>query len=125
MARSFRLSIDADRDPLSPVFKYNLIIASAIVGVVGALYWFAATNASSLFSTDCQSLDKSASANVARLVADYSAMAEVRLTDAVFRLKRARSLCRNGWTTLARQDYDALIGGRYSQQQRPLESGRH
>jgi hypothetical protein len=39
------------------------------------------------------------------------------LADAVFRLKRARNNCRNGFVNLARQDYYALIDGRYGRRQ--------
>lgn len=117
MARSFRLSIDSEHNPIAPLFKHTTIATVAIFTILAALYWFAAGSTRLAFSTDCVPLDESASANVASLVGDYSRTAEARLADAMFRLKRARSHCRNGWLALARQDYNALINGRYGRRE--------
>ena len=114
MASGSRPSIDSAPHPIAPSFRHTTIATVAIFAMLAALYWFAAGNTRLAFSADCVSLDESASANVASLVGDYRATADARLADAMFRLKRARSHCRNGWLALARQDYNALIGGRYA-----------
>jgi hypothetical protein len=46
------------------------------------------------------------------MVGGRSTLAEAQLTDALFRLKRARKHCRYGFVALARLDYDALVGDR-------------
>jgi hypothetical protein len=48
-------------------------------------------------------------AAVAALVAERDAIADRKLGDAVFRLRRARNNCRYDLVNLARLDYQALI----------------
>jgi hypothetical protein len=77
---------------------------------LGSVAWAVARTSPSA-DPSCRAWDQSASEAVARLVGDLGV--EALLADAVFRLKRARSHCRNGFMTLARQDYVALTDGRY------------
>src|SRR5262249_51659907 len=97
--------------PLSGLLDHKLAAGAIMLAMVSILYWFQVSSTQSTFSADCQVLDQAASAHVAQLIGDTSASAEVRLADALFRLKRARNHCRNGWFGLARQDYEALIVG--------------
>src|SRR5262245_8225170 len=64
-------------------------------------------------SPQCAAWDAAASTTLAGLIADQSDVAEARLGDALFRLRRARRNCRHDFVGLARLDYDALIDGRY------------
>jgi hypothetical protein len=56
----------------------------------------------------CVSWDRDASSGVARLVPDPTPLAQARLDDALYRLRRARGNCRAGRFELARQDYASL-----------------
>jgi hypothetical protein len=56
----------------------------------------------------CASWDREASIGIAPLVLDSTPLAESRLDDALYRLRRARKNCRAGWLELARQDYTSL-----------------
>src|SRR4029453_14120752 len=64
-----------------------------------------------LLSPQCAAWDAAAGTALAALIADRSEVAEARLGDALFRLRRARRNCRHDWIGLARRDYDALIDG--------------
>jgi hypothetical protein len=65
------------------------------------------------FNRECDDWDRLASAAVSDLVVDHNPLAEQRLNDAVFRLRRARKYCRLDLVGLARLDYEALTDGRY------------
>jgi hypothetical protein len=91
------------------------LAAIAGVGLLASIFWTVPKSMSAAPDPTCQTWDQSASHAVARLVGDPGA--EAVLADAVFRLKRARNNCRNGFVNLARQDYYALIDGRYGRRQ--------
>jgi hypothetical protein len=116
MAHSFRRSIGADRNPIVVLLDHKFAAAAIMMAMVWLLCWLEIGSSPSTFSADCQALDQFASANATRLSGDTSASAEDGLADASFRLKRARNHCHNGWFTPARQDYVALIAGRYNEQ---------
>jgi len=105
-----------ERSPLQFITEKRLLIAALIVLAVLA-YASMARHAAPTVDPECATWDRAASARVAQLVGDSSEPAQALLGDALFRLKRARSHCRNGWTMLARQDYGALQGGRFSRRQ--------
>ena len=90
-------------------------IAIVGVGLLASIFWIVPRSVSAAPDPACPAWDQSASQAVARLVGDPGA--EAVLADAVFRLKRARNNCRNGFASLARQDYNALIDGRYGRRQ--------
>ena len=91
------------------------VIAIVGVGLLASIFWIVPRSVSAAPDPACPALDQSASQAVARLVGDPGA--EAVLADAVFRLKRARNNCRNGFASLARQDYNALVDGRYGRRQ--------
>lgn len=68
------------------------------------------------FDASCETSDQAASAAVASLITQRTAVADAKLADAIFRLRRARKYCSYGWLTLAQQDYQALLDGRYRRQ---------
>lgn len=116
MRQSFRLPIH-DRDQARWLTqKYVMVVALVGLAVAASLPWSTPRSAVALAS-ECAALDERASAKLALLVTDQSELAQTMLGDALFRLRRARSHCRNGWVTLARQDYNALLDGRYSRRQ--------
>jgi hypothetical protein len=98
---------------LSHLIGRHRIGLAAVVGVVvlASIFWTVPRSVSASTDPNCQTWDRAASEAVARLIGDPGA--EPVLADAVFRLKRARTHCRNGFTALARQDYTALTDGRY------------
>jgi hypothetical protein len=114
MSRSFRLPT-TERSARALTEKRILVVALAAVAISAAFHWSTPRSTAMPIDPACASLDKPASEAVARMVGDHSAQA--LLGDAVFRLRRARNHCRNGFTTLASQDYNALLNGRYSRQQ--------
>jgi hypothetical protein len=57
----------------------------------------------------CEALDPAASEVVGRLVHARDEASQARLTEAVFRLRRARKNCRYGFVGLARGDYKAVL----------------
>jgi hypothetical protein len=67
----------------------------------------AATSAPPL-DPQCRTWDRDTSIGIALLLPDDSDLAEARLDDALYRLRRARKHCRAGRLDLARQDYDVL-----------------
>ena len=91
------------------------VIAIVGVGLLASIFWIVPRSVSAAPDPACPAWDQSASQAVARLVGDPGA--EAVLADAVFRLKRARNKCRNGFASLARQDYNALTDGRYGRRQ--------
>jgi hypothetical protein len=96
--------------------KLSLLLGKHRIAVVGvgllvSIFWTVPRSMSAAPDPACPAWDQSASQAVARLVGDPGA--EAVLADAVFRLKRARNNCRNGFVSLARQDYNALLDGRY------------
>src|SRR5262245_23649443 len=95
---------------LPPYCRRPLIIVAAIaVGCFGLSA--GARDAGKAFDQRCEFLDDAAAQAVADLVAERSEAAEARLSDAVFRLRRARKNCRIGLLSLARSDYEALLRG--------------
>jgi len=99
---------------LNPAQLPLLGIATVLALMLAVLTLWPRTGSSSSFDQRCESWDAAASAAVAGLVGDRSALAEAHLGDALFRLKRARKHCRYGFVALARLDYDALVGDRYN-----------
>jgi hypothetical protein len=114
MPRSFHLLMH--RNPAGLMNEKRLLVA-AIFGIAVLAYWSMPRNVAMPLDPACADLDRTASARVAELVGDSSDVAQAMLGDAVFKLKRARSHCRNGWVTLARLDYSALQGSRFSRRQ--------
>jgi hypothetical protein len=57
---------------------------------------------------DCAAWDRAASEGIATLIADTSAVAELRLDEAILQLRRARKSCRSGAIALAGHDYASL-----------------
>jgi hypothetical protein len=62
---------------------------------------------------DCAALAGSFVAKRLEIPPDVATRRENCCSNRRHRLKRARSHCRNGFMTLARQDYVALTDGRY------------
>src|SRR5262249_41052033 len=56
----------------------------------------------------CASWDRGASKGAALVEPSATGLDGARLDDALFRLRRARKNCRNGWLDIARQDYLSL-----------------
>jgi len=57
---------------------------------------------------NCEAWDRAASEGIATLISDTSAVAELRLDEAILQLRRARKSCRSGAIALARNDYASL-----------------
>jgi hypothetical protein len=96
--------------------KHRIAIAAIVgVGLLASIFWTVPRSMSATPDPARPAWDQSASQAVAQLVGDPGA--EAVLADAVFRLKRARNNCRNGFASLARQDYNALVDGRYGRRQ--------
>jgi hypothetical protein len=85
----------------------------AAAGLAFLLIWSQPKPSSPLFNSHCDGSDAEASAVIALLVADRSDMARALASDALFRLKRARTYCRHGFVGLAKADYDALLSKRF------------
>jgi hypothetical protein len=116
MPQSLRPPADIHRKLWHLLGKYRISAAAIVaIALLGSVAWAVPRGTSASADPSCTAWDQSASEAVARLVGDLGA--EGALADAVFRLKRARSHCRNGFMTLARQDYDALMNGRYARRQ--------
>jgi len=114
MPRSFHPPMN-ERSVRLLLEKRFLIAALIGTALIASFYWSMPHSSSMPADPACASLDEPASQAVARLIGDPGA--EALLGDAVFRLKRARNHCRNGFTTLASQDYNALLDGRYLRRQ--------
>ena len=114
MPRSFQLLMQ--RNP-ARLATDKLLLVAAVFGVAVLAYWSMSRNVATPLDPACAVWDQTASAKVAELVGDPSDVAQALLGDAVFKLKRARSHCRNGFTSLARLDYSALQGSRFSRRQ--------
>jgi hypothetical protein len=95
--------------------RWSLALLAATTVVCLAHYVPAATRETAPARVDptCETSDHAASAAVASLITARNAVADAKLSDAVFRLRRARKYCSYGWLTLAQQDYHALLDGRY------------
>ena len=90
-------------------WKGMLLSAFAVAALLFANQWlFAAATFAPPLAPQCQAWDRASSVGIALLVPDDSDVAEARLDDALYRLRRARKHCRAGRLDLARQDYDAL-----------------
>jgi hypothetical protein len=98
---------------VAPVLRraWPLVVAAAVL--VLAAIGTRAQAPQVAFSPQCAAWDAAASTTLAALIADRRDVAEARLGDALFRLRRARRNCRHDFVGLARLDYDALIDGRY------------
>ena len=88
-------------------------VTALFAGVIVLLAIWPAPKTSPRFDARCESWDTKAGVVFAGLIADRGATAEASLGDALFRLKRARKYCRHGFVSLARVDYDVLLGNRY------------
>jgi hypothetical protein len=99
----------------APAIWLSLLFLAAAGAVGGAIIASASRsdNAVRSIGPACEAWDDAASAALAPLVADRSPVVEMRLGDALFRLRRARKNCALGWVSLARLDYQALLDGRY------------
>ena len=73
----------------------------------------------------CRTWDRDSSLGIALLVPDDSDIAEVRLDDALYQLRRARKNCRAGRLDLAGQDYDVLQRAHPFPQQASSTASRH
>ena len=112
MPQSLRLPDDIHHRLSHLVGKHRIGLAAVVgIAIVASILWTVPRSVSASSDPNCQTWDRSASEAVARLVGDRGA--EAVLADAVFRLRRARNHCRNGFMSLARQDYTALTDGRY------------
>ena len=89
-----------------PLFGVVLILATTLA----VMMLWPQGGSSPSFDQRCENWDIAASATVAGMVGDRSTLGEAQLSDALFRLKRARKHCRYGFIALARLDYDALVG---------------
>jgi hypothetical protein len=86
-----------------------LLLLLAVGGFAQVTYWAVVTKAvDKPLEGACATWDREASAGVARLVSEPSALAEAQLDHALFQLRRARKNCRAGWFDVARQDYESL-----------------
>jgi hypothetical protein len=56
----------------------------------------------------CQNWDKEAAEGITHLISDTSAAAELKLSEALAQLHRARVYCRGGTIAIARNDYASL-----------------
>jgi hypothetical protein len=84
------------------------LVAMAVILSVAALAMWPKASSSALFDPRCEAWDARASGAFAGLIGDRSAIADAKLGDALFRLRRARKYCRLGMIGLARSDYDSL-----------------
>ena len=86
-----------------------LLLLLAVGGFALTGYWAVVTESvDPPLDVTCASWDREASVGIALLVPDSTPIAEARLDDALYRLRRARKNCRAGWRDLARQDYADL-----------------
>ncbi len=88
--------------------SYALVAALALLGVF--LHQTTTRAAAVPLHRICRSWDGKAADSLARLVHGTSDAALRQAGDALFRLRRARRNCREGWLALACQDYQAVIG---------------
>jgi hypothetical protein len=96
-----------------------LLLLLVIFGIGEIGYWAVfAEGIERPLDSLCAFWDRDASAGVALLIPNATALGQSQLEDALFRLRRARTNCRAGWLDIARQDYlslrDAHSGGRLS-----------
>jgi hypothetical protein len=96
-------------------FSLRPLVLLGVFGLLSLSYLAlpSASEETARLDVRCEGLDRDASQAVARLVRDQDEVVERQLGDAIFRLRRARKNCRIGWLDLARQDYEALLDGRY------------
>jgi hypothetical protein len=86
-----------------------VLSAFAVAALLYANQWlFAAATFEPPLAPQCRAWDRDTSIAIALLVPDDSDIAEARLDDALYQLRRARKNCRAGRLDLARQDYDIL-----------------
>jgi hypothetical protein len=94
---------------LTGTSKGMLLSAFAVAALLYANQWlFAAATFEPPLAPQCGAWDRDSSVGIALLVPDDSNVAEARLDDALYRLRRARKHCRAGRLDLARQDYEVL-----------------
>jgi hypothetical protein len=89
------------------------LIGVSVVAVVLLVALAFRTTRTPIFASQCETWDIEATAALASLITDRNELSEARVSDGVFRLKRARKFCRQGLIALAQHDYDALLGSRY------------
>jgi hypothetical protein len=83
--------------------------AFAAAALLYANQWlFAAATFEPPLDPQCRTWDRDTSIGIALLLPDDGDVAEARLDDALYQLRRARKNCRAGRLDLARQDYDTL-----------------
>jgi hypothetical protein len=108
--------IDSRSHHLDGIRRWPLAVAA--IGTLGLVLWSLQANESGApLDRRCEAWDRAASAALSDLIADRSPIADQRLGDAVFRLRRARKYCRHDLAGLARFDYEALTDGRYHRTQ--------
>ncbi len=99
------------RAPVPPQHLYAFVALAAVTIVFLAMWPKARTTA--IMDSRCELWDMEATAVLAAMIGSRNEMADAQLGDAVFRLRRARTYCRNGFSNMAQLDYDALMSNRY------------
>ena len=97
---------------LAPSPPFYLMTGFAAVAIVFLAMWPKA-KVPTPFDSRCESWEMEAGSALANLIGERSEIADAHLGDALFRLRRARKNCRYGFVSLARLDYDVLLGNRY------------
>jgi len=97
---------------LVPSPPFYLMTGLAAVAIVFLAMWPKAKPPTP-FDSRCESWDMEAANALANLIGNRSEIADAYLGDALFRLRRARKYCRYGFVSLARLDYEVLLGNRY------------
>ena len=111
---------------LTGTWKGMLLSAFAVAALLYANQWlFAAATVEPPLAPQCRTWDRDSSLGIALLVPDDSDIAEVRLDDALYQLRRARKNCRAGRLDLAGQDYDVLQRAHPFRQQASSTASRH
>jgi hypothetical protein len=88
--------------------RLTLFAFAAAALLYGNQWLFAAATFAPPLDPQCRTWDRDTSIGIALLLPDDSDVAEARLDDALYQLRRARKNCRAGRLELARQDYDTL-----------------
>ena len=86
-----------------------MVVAVFAFGILQLVPWMRSSGREAAAQqSDCVAWDRAASEGIATLISDTSAVAELRLDEAILQLRRARKNCRSGAITLARGDYTSL-----------------
>ena len=109
--------VGADRTALSPASRWLIAVAAVITAAVmahSALYQHSDINSQSAkteqpeLAASCMQWHQAASEAVARLAQSVIDADLRQANDAIFRMRRARRNCEEGWVGLACQDYYAV-----------------